>query len=429
MKKLLLPISVLLLSSGAFGQFYTDNFDDNDISDWSLTDADGDGNDWEVQTNNSGDALGKVISASYDNTDGALTPDNYMVSPSFSLVGATGTTIVKWTVTAQDQSYAAEKYSVYAHTSNAVIDLSGSAQSFTETLGTGVFERTLDISALNGETAVYIAFRHYDCTDEFQIVLDDVSVETLPPFDIEMTSVLASQVSLPGTIDITGTVTNVGADPITSFDIDWNDGTAHNETFTQNIAPGASYNFTHSTQYTSVAGTTSTIDVCASLTGDATANNDCKSTVITGASQAGTRLALLELFTSSTCPPYYGLNYSLYGGGGLNAGLDNLNANDQENAEIAVIKYQVNWPGSGDHAYNADANPRISYYGVTGAPTPIVNATEYGFSTYNAANTTTHQNEAAYCDIAATHSSDAGVITVNVDVTPYASWTGANYIL
>src|SRR5690606_34256647 len=37
-------------------------------------------------------------------------------------------------------------------------------------------QRTLDISAFAGQSSVYIAFRHYDVSDEFTMEIDDIEV-------------------------------------------------------------------------------------------------------------------------------------------------------------------------------------------------------------------------------------------------------------
>lgn len=87
-------------------------------------------------------------------------------------------------------------------------------------------------------------------------------------------------------------------------------------------------------------------------------------TVFNGFSQTFELKPLYQLFTSSTCP---GCNYG-------NHVLDSvLNNND---GEYSLIKYQVNWPGSGDPYYTVEAGDRVNYYGVNAVPDLFANSTE-----------------------------------------------------
>jgi len=70
---------------------------------------------------------------------------------------------------------------------------------------------------------------------------------------------------------------------------------------------------------------------------------------------------LFEIFTSSTCPPCANSNPILDGVLSSNTG------------QYSLIKYQVNWPGSGDPYYIPETGPRVSYYGVNGVPQLVSN--------------------------------------------------------
>lgn len=244
---------------------------------------------------------------------------------------------------------------------------------------------------------------------------------TQPANEIELLSVDTDPVIVAGNYTIQGTIKNLGSSTMTQFDVDWNDGTSHNQTITGvNIASGAEYQFSHPTPLAAVAGQTYTVDVCATVTGDVNANNNCiDNTTLVTASQTGTRLTLLELFTSSTCPPCYTLNYVTFDGNGLNDYLASENANDVNNAGIAVVKHQVDWPGAGDHAWNNDVDTRTSYYGITGAPTPVTDGTQYDNTTYNSSDVNYHKAQPAFMDITGTYSMNGTTITVDVEVDPY----------
>ena len=182
MRKHLLKLAFLTLPIFGFSQtYFSDNFDDEDISNWTLYDEDGDGYNWETVNLGTG-YTGAIASYSYDNaSSSALTPNNYIVSPAINLSTATSA-ILKFKVKAQDPDWADETYAVYAATTNSVSAFLANGPLLTENAGDngvgGVFySKTVDLSSFAGQSQVYIAFRHYNSTDMFSIHIDDVSVE------------------------------------------------------------------------------------------------------------------------------------------------------------------------------------------------------------------------------------------------------------
>jgi hypothetical protein len=163
--------------------FFSDDFNDEDVSDWTLYDEDGDGNFWadifEVQDAN-GNPVTPVSIISRSWQVAPLTPDNWIVSPAIDLTSASGDVQLTWKVQAAAASWDLEKYSVYVATSSDISDLESATVTFTEiyddpsNAGTQ-YERTLDVSSLAGET-VYLAFRHHDVTDQDFLSIDDVMV-------------------------------------------------------------------------------------------------------------------------------------------------------------------------------------------------------------------------------------------------------------
>ena len=131
---------------------------------WMIYDADGDGNNWYLYQ-------GAIQSASYAST--ALTPDNWLISPQFA-IPATGNYEVTWTATAQDQSWPAEHYGVYVSTTDH-----SSTANFTMlqewTLSAGIFNPVIDLSDYAGQN-IYIALRHFNCTDQFRLSIDNFVV-------------------------------------------------------------------------------------------------------------------------------------------------------------------------------------------------------------------------------------------------------------
>ena len=179
MKKILLALTMVtgLSALNAQTEVWSDNFDDLDVSDWVLYDEDGDGQMWYAAqlTDDGGNPTGTPILTSVSWNGSALTPDNWAVSPAIDLTGITGAEL-KWFIFASDPLWNLENYGVYVATENTVEAFTTAGELFTEfDLPSELTERTLDISAFDGQT-IYVAFRHYDVSDQFRIGLDDVSV-------------------------------------------------------------------------------------------------------------------------------------------------------------------------------------------------------------------------------------------------------------
>ncbi len=184
MKKLLLFGSLLALPFAAYGQtYFSDDFNDKNVSDWTRYDVDGDGIQWadlfEV-TNEGGTPVTPVSLISRSWQGAALTPNNWIVSPAIDLTAATGTVNLSWKVQCAAATWDKEKYTVYASTSSDMATLMASPVTFSEVYddpadaGTQ-YSRMLDVSSLVGQT-IYIAFRHHDVTDQDFISIDDVKV-------------------------------------------------------------------------------------------------------------------------------------------------------------------------------------------------------------------------------------------------------------
>ena len=187
-------IAAVLVAFSMNAQIFSDDFEDGNIDDWVLIDEDGDCVNFQFSDGGNG----SIMVLNSQSWDGApLTPDNYAVSPAIDITGATDLTLT-YSVGGQDADYSEEVYTVYASTGNTVADFMNSdiTVSFNEDLGDdpdaagALVERTLDLAALEGNTTIYIAFRHHDVTDQFQINIDNIVVdEVLSADDFSATSV------------------------------------------------------------------------------------------------------------------------------------------------------------------------------------------------------------------------------------------------
>ena len=131
--------------------------------------------------NGHNESTGFILSGSYSNvTSTAITPDNWLITPAINL---TGIASLSFWVCGQDASFSAEHYGVYISTTTNT-DTSAFTLLYEATIGqtreqTAWENHTINLSAYNGET-VYIAFRHFNCSDEFLLNLDDVEVSLVP---------------------------------------------------------------------------------------------------------------------------------------------------------------------------------------------------------------------------------------------------------
>ncbi len=160
---------------------WSDNFDDKDISDWKSYDKDGDGYKWSpvqfIDDDENPVGTPVISSASFINNLGALTPDNWIISPQIDLTKVDGKATLKYGVYASDPDWNKENYAVYVSTTNDPSNEAAFKQVFTENDLPGTETvRSIDLTEFVGQK-VYITFRHFNVTDMFRINIDNVSVE------------------------------------------------------------------------------------------------------------------------------------------------------------------------------------------------------------------------------------------------------------
>ena len=161
---------------------FSESFEDYSIpAGWTTLDADQDGQSWEhcsVKHNITGHTgNGSVVSYSYDNsTYAVLTPDNWLITPAISL---SGTSLLSYWF-AVSSSYPGDHYGVYISTTTATDTAAFTLlYEMTPTAANGNWtQNTIDLTNYSGNT-VYLAFRHFSCTDMFLIALDDITVSTM----------------------------------------------------------------------------------------------------------------------------------------------------------------------------------------------------------------------------------------------------------
>ena len=153
-------------------QFY--DFNDGFLL-WTTIDADGDGYNWELNRNwNNPSNNYSLASQSYDSYhELPLTPDNYVVCP-FKLTYG----LITFRACAQDAAYPKEHFGVAVSTTGNT-----DAADFTtiwETTMTAKeqgawYEYAIDLREYEGQE-IWVALRHFNSTEQFMIVVDDITL-------------------------------------------------------------------------------------------------------------------------------------------------------------------------------------------------------------------------------------------------------------
>ena len=176
------------------GDTFSVNFDDSAIpTGWTTIDGGTpSGYGWQLVSNKIGTGYGHngsadaIMSQSYDNNYGVVYPDNYLVTSQVNL--AAGSTF-SFYACGQDASYAAEHVGVFVSdngTSNwTMVDewtLSAKGTSGLVVAGRdgqmrdqgNWYLKSVDLSAYAGQK--YIAIRHFNCSDQFYLLVDDIEL-------------------------------------------------------------------------------------------------------------------------------------------------------------------------------------------------------------------------------------------------------------
>lgn len=233
MKKFLLSITAVLAVGFINAQIYSAS-DSVEFSAWTPYDNDGDAVNWfnlDIAATSVTDAAmiaqGETISSASWN-GAALTPDNLIASPAIDC-SSSGTIFVNWVTFSPEggtSTFFAEKYAVYVATQAQLAAIVATSvyppAVFEETLAEGgvILGRSIDVSAIAGsQSAVHIVIRHYDCTDQNWISIDDVSVTTQSTSGLEEITTAATVYPNPAS-DILNIETTNAANSVAIISMD-----------------------------------------------------------------------------------------------------------------------------------------------------------------------------------------------------------------
>lgn len=182
---------------------------------------------------------------------------------------------------------------------------------------------------------------------------------TQPVYDMSVTSISINKYQkISSAVPVTGNIRNMGSQNVTSFTLNYSiDGGAavSQPVSVSPILPGEVYTFKHPTDWMTPA-TEKTYNIVVWATNingnnDANTSNDSMDFDVQVIANSIQRIPLYEVFTSSTCPPCKGGNETLQS-------IFDLKPN-----QFTCVKYQMNFPGTGDPYYTSESGDRSNFYG------------------------------------------------------------------
>ncbi len=281
----------------------------------------------------------------------------------------------------------------------------------------------IDVTPYAGNANVKFAFVYSDQGGWlYGLAIDNVEIY-VPPYMYDMSAKSITTNSIVGLnnapFTIEGTIMNLGGATITNFDLNYkiDNGAAVTVNITGvSIAPLAVYNFSHPTLWDPGAIGIFDVTVWASnLNGNPdenTANDEFMKGIEVLTSWIEKKL-LHEVFTSSTCPPCVGGNQTI----------STVLGNAGNQGKYTIVKYQMDWPGSGDIYYDPQGGGiRKGYYSVSGVPHMDLNGGwDDNPNGYTQGIFDQFYNVPAFMNIDAVHDIDipGQSIEVQVTVTPH----------
>ena len=167
--------SAITVAEKTRGGYLWDFESDESFEGWLSYDADGDGNGWEIDDYYSyNGGTYSLTSRSY--YAGALTPDNWLVSPMVNLEGELSIFTENYLSSYPDKIkvYVCVGEPDFDNIEECFVPISDFIQP-----GTVWEEHTFDLSEYAGAEGCF-AIRHYDCYDEYRILVDYISLGFTP---------------------------------------------------------------------------------------------------------------------------------------------------------------------------------------------------------------------------------------------------------
>ena len=185
------------------------------LTGWSIIDSDGDGNNWGYGQITEGDYV--LVSESWTQESGAISPDNWLISPEITLGGT-----LKLNAWGIDENYYQEVFCVYVAPASAVGESTVDLTQFEAitpdiTATASKTEYSFDLSRYSGQGV--FAIRHYNCSDMNMLLIDDITVLSPTGSGSQPEWIYVNDVTSPYTIE--------GLTPETTYEVQVQGGNAY----------------------------------------------------------------------------------------------------------------------------------------------------------------------------------------------------------
>ncbi|MHC1775419.1 MAG: T9SS type A sorting domain-containing protein [Lentimicrobium sp.] len=247
--------------------------------------------------------------------------------------------------------------------------------------------------------------------------IDDIEVLNPLPLDGAMASIDIPPLFV-GKQAVKGKISNLGQAAVTSADVSYqaNDGDIFTTSVSGlNIVTGGNASFECADSLDLPAGLYDLKVWISNLNGGSGDDNPANDTMIKSIS-IPTQLIyyrpFFEEFTSSTCGPCASFNNSV-----LNPFIA------QHEDDITLVKYQMNWPGSGDPYYTAEGGVRRTYYGVNAVPDMYIDGKKVATSSagVNGGFNATY-GTMTYVNIVSQHEIQGNNVIIDANIEPFANY-------
>ena len=273
---------------------------------------------------------------------------------------------------------------------------------------------TADMGNENVFVCIYFSGNSYNINNWY---FDDIEIFTQENLDLRIVSIDIAGMKSAGETDITFTVQNIGKTTIESFEAQFDSGledcvTEFVETFTANLAPMQKEQFTfpQSVFYNPGSYNIPVEIVSVNNETDDDETNNIMSKDIFVAMGDAQRIPMIEHFSSSTCGPCVSVNYSMNQLTAANPG------------KYTYVKYQMNWPGSGDAYYTEEGGVRRDYYGVNAVPWLYFDADNINSASQSILDG--YYANPAFAEIRGAFNIEGNTINITADFMSYAQMDG-----
>ena len=271
-----------------------------------------------------------------------------------------------WTEQASSATYA-DGYEVYvSEAGQAVADFTTKLLTITPAqaaafAATGTL-RAADLSAYAGKT-VYFAFRN-NTFDGEALFIDEIALVELTKNEMRSSEITNKIYNKAGDITITGDMVNLGWDKVTSFDFNYSvdNGPVTKATVsTANISALATATYSCSIPWNGVGSQKHEIAIWPTningvADGDALGDTSTLQVYVYTPEDKVDRTPMLETYSSSSCPP-------------CKPGNEKIQAVVNAMSEKPIqLKFQQDFPGTGDPYTTTETLDRRFYYGINGIP-------------------------------------------------------------